>query len=174
MILKILFFVLGALSAFAIAQTTYSLIISAGIGLVFGVITTGLAWAVEDLLKGTSSKGFQGAALGIASAAIVFFALNNVLYALSIPENVLPFVSAAFFFVLLNIGLTLGFRKGRETEQSGGRGRSHQKSAAETKILDTSVIIDGRIADVAEAGFINGTMIIPRFIIKELQRRPRQ
>lgn len=169
MILKIIFFVLGALSAFAIAQSEYSLIISAAIGLVFGVITTGLAWAVEDLLKGTSSKGFQGAALGIASAAIVFFAFNSVLYALSIPENVLPFISAAFFFVLLNIGVTLGFRKGRETEQSGGRGRSQQKSTAETKILDTSVIIDGRIADVAEAGFINGTMIIPRFIIKELQ-----
>lgn len=169
MILKILFFVLGALAAFAIAQSKYDLIISAAIGLVFGVITTGLAWGVEDLLKRTSSKGFQGAALGIASAAIVFFALNSVISGLSIPENVAPFVSAGFFFVLLNIGLTLGFRKGKETEQSGGRGRSQQKSAAETKILDTSVIIDGRIADVAEAGFINGTMIIPRFIIKELQ-----
>ena len=37
------------------------------------------------------------------------------------------------------------------------------------KILDTSVIIDGRIADVAAVGFINGTLIIPKFIIKELQ-----
>ena len=102
MIVKILFFVLGALAAFAIAQSRYDLIISAGVGLAFGVITTGLAWGVEDLLKRTSSKGFQGAALGIASAAIVFFALNSVISGLSIPENVLPFVSAGFFFVLLN------------------------------------------------------------------------
>src|SRR6185312_4684733 len=37
------------------------------------------------------------------------------------------------------------------------------------KILDTSVIIDGRIADVCEAGFIDGTMVIPQFVLKELQ-----
>jgi len=171
MILKIIFFVLGALAAFAIAiaQSQYSLVVSAVAGLVFGIITIGLAWGVEGLLKKTSARGFQGAAIGIASASIVFFALNSVLSGLSMPGGALPFVSAAFFFVLLNIGITLGFKKGKETEQSGGRGRTHAKITGETKILDTSVIIDGRIADVAEAGFINGTIIVPRFIIKELQ-----
>jgi len=38
------------------------------------------------------------------------------------------------------------------------------------KILDTSVIIDGRIADICEAGFIEGTLVIPRFVLKELQK----
>ena len=169
MILKIIFFVLGALAGFAIARPQYSLAVSVGAGLVFGVITTGLAWGVEELLKRTSARGFKGAALGIAAASIVFFALNSVLSELPIPGEALPFVSAAFFFILLNIGVTLGFRKGKETEQSGGRGRQHSKQTGETKILDTSVIIDGRIADVAEAGFISGSMIVPRFIIKELQ-----
>ena len=37
------------------------------------------------------------------------------------------------------------------------------------KILDTSVIIDGRIADVCETGFIDGTLVIPQFVLKELQ-----
>ena len=169
MILKIIFFVLGALTAFAIAKTQYSLIVSAVAGVIFGVITVGLAWGAESLLKKTSARGFQGAAIGIAAASIVFFALNSVLSGLSIPGGALPYVSAAFFFVLLNIGLTVGFTKGKENVQSGGRGRSQSKNTGETKILDTSVIIDGRIADVAEAGFINGTMIIPKFIIKELQ-----
>ena len=37
------------------------------------------------------------------------------------------------------------------------------------KILDTSVIIDGRIADVCETGFVDGTLVIPQFVLKELQ-----
>jgi hypothetical protein len=37
------------------------------------------------------------------------------------------------------------------------------------KILDTSVIIDGRIADVCETGFIDGTLVVPQFVLKELQ-----
>src|SRR5206468_8219902 len=37
------------------------------------------------------------------------------------------------------------------------------------KILDTSVIIDGRIADVCETGFMDGTLVIPQFVLKELQ-----
>jgi uncharacterized protein YacL len=37
------------------------------------------------------------------------------------------------------------------------------------KILDTSVIIDGRIADLVETGFIEGTLVVPRFVLRELQ-----
>jgi uncharacterized protein YacL len=42
-------------------------------------------------------------------------------------------------------------------------------SGAKTKVLDTSVIIDGRIADICQTKFIEGTLIIPRFVLKELQ-----
>jgi uncharacterized protein YacL len=69
--------------------------------------------------------------------------------------------------MLFHFGIRIGFKKGKEAEYIG-RKRT-RKPLGETKILDTSVIIDGRIADVAEAGFISGTMIIPKFIIKELQ-----
>ncbi len=76
--------------------------------------------------------------------------------------------------MLFNIAITVGYRKGKEIDHqqsSASKQRSQQQrvAAAETKILDTSVIIDGRIADVAEAGFITGPMIVPKFIIKELQ-----
>ena len=38
------------------------------------------------------------------------------------------------------------------------------------KIVDTSAIIDGRISDIVKTGFIEGTLIVPRFVLKELQR----
>ena len=42
-------------------------------------------------------------------------------------------------------------------------------SRRSAKVLDTSVIIDGRIADIAEAGFIDGMMVVPEFVLRELQ-----
>src|SRR3712207_8040960 len=47
---------------------------------------------------------------------------------------------------------------------------SDKATRRDVKILDTSVIIDGRIADVAETGFLSGTIIIPQFILRELQQ----
>jgi uncharacterized protein YacL len=49
-------------------------------------------------------------------------------------------------------------------------GSSSLESDASARILDTSVLIDGRIADVAEAGFLDGTVIVPQFVVRELQR----
>jgi rRNA-processing protein FCF1 len=49
-------------------------------------------------------------------------------------------------------------------------GPSSPESDASTRILDTSVLIDGRIADVAEAGFLDGAVIVPQFVVRELQR----
>ncbi|MDP1758418.1 MAG: TRAM domain-containing protein, partial [Thermodesulfovibrionales bacterium] len=67
-------------------------------------------------------------------------------------------------------GLLIGLRRGKELTISGilriFRGQGIE---ADLKLLDTSVIIDGRIADVCEAGFIEGTFITPQFILQELQ-----
>ena len=56
----------------------------------------------------------------------------------------------------------LGGRFGRE---GAARGASSEKSV----LLDTSVIIDGRVADISRTGFIDGTMMIPKFVLQELQ-----
>jgi uncharacterized protein YacL len=44
-----------------------------------------------------------------------------------------------------------------------------KKVSGEIKLLDTSVVIDGRIADIAETGFISGTLILPKFVLNEIQ-----
>jgi uncharacterized protein YacL len=68
------------------------------------------------------------------------------------------------------IGLKVGFKKGEEFHLSGWKPFSKNLPRSEnTKILDTSVIIDGRIADIAETGFVEGTILIPQFILSELQ-----
>ena len=51
----------------------------------------------------------------------------------------------------------------------GGLFGGEKASKQPFKILDTSVIIDGRIADVAETGFLDGILVIPQFVLRELQ-----
>ena len=164
--LKILFFVLGIIAGFVITYPKYDLPISAGIGILFGVITVGIVWGSEYIMNSFGPKAILGGALGMAAAALSYFALTQLLGILSIPESVFPYVSAAFFLLLFHIGIRVGVNKGKEAEDSS---RRTGRTVDDTKILDTSVIIDGRIADVAEAGFINGPLIVPKFIIKELQ-----
>ena len=82
--------------------------------------------------------------------------------------------SGIYLFILLNstfayLGYTVGISWGKEIASLPA---FHQKAKVEgtkKKVLDTSVIIDGRIADICEAGFIEGTLTAPQFILNELQ-----
>lgn len=71
------------------------------------------------------------------------------------------------------IGMAIFLRKKDELFQlaksSPNRASSGQQMTSGHKILDTSVIIDGRIADIARTGFIEGTLLIPGFVLQELQ-----
>jgi uncharacterized protein YacL len=64
----------------------------------------------------------------------------------------------------------LGVAKSREIEIPGLDRSAEDGGPETTKILDTSVIIDGRVADICEAGFLEGSLIIPQFVLKELQQ----
>ena len=83
----------------------------------------------------------------MGAAALSFFALTEVLGTLSIPANILPYISAAFFLLLFHIGITIGVSKGKEAGDPINKYSS--KSGGEPKIL--------------------GPLIVPKFIIKELQ-----
>jgi len=88
----------------------------------------------------------------------------------NIPKNPYQFLQAFLLIVLPYLGLMLGAKNGEWLEParmvSLFRGAG---PARRFKILDTSVIIDGRIADVCDTGFIDGTLVIPQFVLKELQ-----
>ena len=84
-----------------------------------------------------------------------------------------PFINDPYCFIIINallgyLGYSIGSRKGGEY---GAAGTAVTPSGASgRRILDTSVIIDGRILDLANTGFLDGELIIPRFVLAELQR----
>ena len=108
-----------------------------------------------------------GSVLGIFGAALFCLVLRAAL-----PLNATSAVIQIFVLLLMTyVGLLVGASKGDLLSTSAlGAVFSGEKSVHHSaKVLDTSVIIDGRIADIAEAGFIDGMMVVPEFVLRELQ-----
>lgn len=166
--LKILFFLLSIVAGFWVTYPAYGLIASSIISVSVGAITLGVIIGIEFVIKNFPANSTLGLAIGIVTASLAFFAIIEIIQALNISTDVSRYIFVFAFILLFYLGISQGVKKGSEADRQGRRitGKSVLSS---TKILDTSAIIDGRIADVAEAGFIDGVLIVPKFIIKELQ-----
>lgn len=108
-----------------------------------------------------------GSVLGIFGAALFCLVLRSAPLESSTSAVVQIFV----LLLMTYVGLLVGASKGELLNPTAlGMIFSGERPTRRTvKVLDTSVIIDGRIADIAEAGFIDGTMVIPEFVLRELQ-----
>jgi uncharacterized protein YacL len=108
-----------------------------------------------------------GSVLGIFGAALFCLVLRSA------PLNGSSSAALQIFVLLLMtyVGLLVGANKGDLLNPAalGTIFATDRPSRRAAKVLDTSVIIDGRIADIAEAGFIDGALVIPEFVLRELQ-----
>lgn len=142
------------------------------IGGLGGIILAGLTLLLEERLKKIPLRSLLGSFIGLVSGLIVAYLIFGIFFFRLIGTSPLslPF-SALLYGICGYIGLRIGFKKGEEFHPLGGRPFTKLSArGGPPKILDTSVIIDGRIADIAETGFLEGTLIIPTFILNELQR----
>ncbi len=167
--LKIAFLFLTVALGFGITYPLYNVIIAGAVGAVFGSLAFAILWGLEPRVDEFTPKSILGGALGASAASLAFFAFKGLIDSLRvIPQQIIPYILVIVFLSLFYIGVTMGLRKGLEADQMGKK-FSAKNNYGSPKLLDTSVIIDGRIADVAEVGFIEGLIIVPKFIIKELQ-----
>ncbi|HEX6650175.1 MAG TPA: TRAM domain-containing protein [Pyrinomonadaceae bacterium] len=112
-----------------------------------------------------------GSILGIIGAFLIGSLISHQHSAALGGEGGKTFLTLALTFFMAYVGLMVGAAKGDYLDLSALGGIFSDKVARrDLKILDTSVIIDGRIADVAETGFLTGSLIIPQFILRELQQ----
>src|SRR5438045_4800948 len=111
-----------------------------------------------------------GSIMGIVGGVLIGF-LISYQESSAVHGPMKAFLTLALAFIMAYVGLMVGAAKGDYLDLSALGGIFSDKVARrDLKILDTSVIIDGRIADVAETGFLTGTLIIPQFILRELQQ----
>jgi len=104
-----------------------------------------------------------GSVLGIFGAYLMSLVLDKA--------GADRFVQVCLLLFMTYIGLVVGAKKGDMLNLAalGGIFGGEKTSKKTFKILDTSVIIDGRIADIAETGFLDGVLVIPQFVLRELQ-----
>ncbi len=142
--------------------------ISAGAG---GLIAVCII-VFELRIRRATLKTLIGAAVGSILGILGAFLIGSLISRQeAIQGELKTFLTLSLTFFMAYVGLMVGAAKGDYLDLSALGGIFSDKVARrDLKILDTSVIIDGRIADVAETGFLTGSLIIPQFILRELQQ----
>src|SRR5947208_7055562 len=125
-------------------------------------------------IRRSSLKTLIGAAVGSILGIVGAYLIGSLISSqesMAVPPSTKTFLTLALAFIMAYVGLMVGAAKGDYLDLSALGGIFSDKATRrDVKILDTSVIIDGRIADVAETGFLSGTIVIPQFILRELQQ----
>jgi uncharacterized protein YacL len=139
------------------------------VGALTGFIFALLALSIEKIIKKAPLKVIFGGTLGLFLGLVIAQLLG---YAFSGLQNsaIRISISVILSCVFGYVGLVLGGKKVEEFKWPGwgffAKG-SHKKNGG--KILDTSVIIDGRVADICETDFLEGPLVVPQFVLQELQ-----
>jgi uncharacterized protein YacL len=139
--------------------------VGVGVGAACAVIV--FEYRVRTLSLKRLIGAVTGSVLGIIGAALFCMVMRGAL----VPGATSAVLQLFVLLLMTYVGLLVGASKGDLLNPAAlGTVFSGEKlSRRSAKVLDTSVIIDGRIADIAEAGFIDGIMVVPEFVLRELQ-----
>src|SRR5271163_2930862 len=166
-LVRLLFVIVVAVTCYVIAPFGLPRNLDAGIGALVGAGIVVFEWK----LRTVSLKRLIGAAigsfLGICGAYLFALVIRS-----SIPASpTRSFLQIMVMLIMAYVGLAVGANKGDLLNLAalGGIFGGEKSGKKSYKILDTSVIIDGRISDIAETGFLDGLIVIPQFVLRELQ-----
>ena len=168
MIVRFLLSLACSVSSYFIVDSYYGFPRSL-LGFILGLLIALLVMKVEQAIKKVPLKNIFGGVVGMLVGLLIAFLLA---YGLSFVSNIMekqqvvPWIYALLTGVMGYLGLVLGAKKIDEFNILGWGQANYDH---DVRILDTSVIIDGRIADICDAGFIQGTLMVPRFVLEELQ-----
>ena len=143
-----------------------AVVVNGSIGALLGVVVV----LIETRLRETEVTDLLGALIGGAIGLGLAKTIGAALFWADASDPRVGFLHSFILLVFPYLGIVMGARKGEWLQPQRlvnlFRDAGPQKRY---RILDTSVIIDGRIADVCETGFLDGTLVIPQFVLKELQ-----
>jgi uncharacterized protein YacL len=166
-LIRFLFALIVAFICFKIQPFNLPSNLDAAVGLVLGVAIILFEWRLRIMSLKRLIGAAIGSVLGIVGAYLFALVIRN-----SIPPGpTQSFLQIMVMLVMAYVGLVVGANKGDLLNLAalGGIFGGEKQTKKTYKILDTSVIIDGRIADIAETGFLDGIIVIPQFVLRELQ-----
>src|ERR1051326_8367513 len=171
--IRVLFLSLCTLAGYAVSQVRPELVDSGTAALFIGFGFGGLLIAIDEMLKGFSLRAFSAATFGLVLGTLIAWMVDHSgLFVYVDEEPTRWIIRLSLFLAFGYIGMVLAMRSNKEDFSLI---IPYVRFASQNKpenllLLDTSVIIDGRIADVIEANFLEGIIVVPRFVLKELQQ----
>ncbi|HZQ21760.1 MAG TPA: PIN domain-containing protein [Terriglobales bacterium] len=166
-VVRFLFVVFVAITCYLIEPFGLPSKLDAGVGALIGCAILIFEWRLHRVSLKRLIGAAIGSVLGIFGAYLFALVIRNSIA----PGHTQSFLMLMVMLLMAYVGLVVGATKGDLLNLAalGGIFGGEKQSKKSYKILDTSVIIDGRIADIAETGFLDGTIVIPQFVLRELQ-----
>lgn len=173
-VIRILFLSLCTVAGFAVSQVREEFVVwplSWAFGMAIGF---GFGWvmiAIDEMLKGFSLRAFSATTFGLLLGTVVALLIDHSGLFEKADEVTRWLIRLGLFLSFGYIGIVLAMRSNKEDFSLiiPYVRFSPQNKPDNLLLLDTSVIIDGRIADLIEANFVEGLIVVPRFVLKELQ-----
>src|SRR5262249_14213415 len=138
---------------------------AAGVGLVAAGLIVTMGLQLEKMPAGGLVGGAVGVVAGLVCALLVVLVVSEV----GVSEGARLLTGFFCLLAFAYLGLVLGAKSGLELSQRIEPSGTGESVSSSLKLVDTSVLIDGRIADICEAHFLDGTIGIPQFVLRELQ-----
>ncbi len=173
-IVRIAFLILCALGGFAVSQVRPEWLAAGQFWPLIGIGFGGILIAIDEMLEGFSLRAFSAATFGLllgAGAAWMFDNSGVFLWVDKEDEVTRSLVRMALFIGFGYIGMIMAMRSNKDDfSLIIPYVRFNRENRPDNLLLlDTSVIIDGRIADLIDARFLEGIVVVPLFVLKELQ-----
>jgi uncharacterized protein YacL len=125
---------------------------------------------LETRIRKAQFRVIWSAGMGLLVGILFGWMLGAIYQSVVHTAEMAAFIRIFFLVIMPYIGLLVGTRKPEWLDPAHLIGLFKEKRAGRSfKILDTSVIIDGRIADLCDTGFVEGVLVVPLFVLKELQ-----
>jgi uncharacterized protein YacL len=170
--IRLFFLLLCTLSGYAVSQHWPEFLRGGLYGSMIGFGLGGLLIAIDEMLKGFSLRAFSAATFGLLLGSLVAWLIDrSELFIWLADDKTRWLIRLCLFLSFGYLGMVLAMRSNKD-DFSLIIPYVRFKSQLQTEnpiILDTSAIIDGRIADLLEARFVEGVVVVPRFVLKELQ-----
>ena len=165
--ISIFFFILSGIIGYQVGIIDQHPLVGVGVGLLGGLLLI----SIEATLKQVSVRGLSSMVFGLLLGIFMANLVSDIIYLLPLGDVLKPILRVVLTLAFSYLGAVMALRGKDEFNLIIPYVRFKRQEVKDgVVLLDTSAIIDGRIGDIFKTGFLGGRLVVPRFVLHELQR----